>query len=426
MVMYGSTRGHSPHRSPRRGKHAGTQAQERPRWRSPPAVVLAACGDDDDSTEATTGATSASTAPAGERRKRRAATRRHHRPGRVGRRADRSAHVAADGDDRHRAAAGGARAEVGGVRQLRGAGVPGQRALPRRTRSTRSAGSSTMITYDAAAPGSAFQQAIDSGVDYIATSGVAARGDRGAGRPGRGAGHPDLRGVLHRRARRRGEQPLLADRRLGERPVVASDVLADWVIDDSGGDANVALRDDPRLPDPRGRGGGGPRPPSPSGARDCSVEALPATIDDLGAGDGSAAGRVVPAVEPRRRLRLVLLLQPLDRRVRRARRRRAARGPQARRHCRPRCRSCRRSSTAPTAAWTAMPLRVRRCGSSPTRWPATPPACGAPSWRPRRRSCPTWVVDSPEAAEELVPDRRAGTGPDGFEDSFKALWGVAG
>jgi hypothetical protein len=38
---------------------------------------------------------------------------------------------------------------------------------------------------------------------------------------------------------------------------------------------------------------------------------------------------------------------------------------------------------------------------------------------------PTWVVDTPEAAAELLPTE-GWHGPDGFQDHFKELWGVAG
>jgi hypothetical protein len=38
---------------------------------------------------------------------------------------------------------------------------------------------------------------------------------------------------------------------------------------------------------------------------------------------------------------------------------------------------------------------------------------------------PTWVVDTPEAAEELLENSEGPwNGPQGFEEKFKELWGV--
>jgi ribose transport system substrate-binding protein len=38
---------------------------------------------------------------------------------------------------------------------------------------------------------------------------------------------------------------------------------------------------------------------------------------------------------------------------------------------------------------------------------------------------PTWVVDSADSAEGLLPTD-GWPGPDGFQDSFRQLWGVTG
>ena len=147
--------------------------------------------------------------------------------------------------------ADGAGAEDRGLRELRGS---------RRARSTSRylqealdalGWELTVITYDAAAPGSAFQQAIDAGVDYIATSGLPLAAIEEQVAEAQAAGIPIFE--VYSTDEPGGEANNLYSQIGGSASVhVASDVLADWVIADSGGSANVVfvtIRDFPILVD---------------------------------------------------------------------------------------------------------------------------------------------------------------------------------
>jgi ribose transport system substrate-binding protein len=279
----------------------------------------------------------------------------------------------------------------------------------------------TITTYDAAAPGSAFQQAIDSGVDYIATSGVPLSAIEEQMANAEAAGIPVFE--VYSTDEPGGEENNLYSQIGGSASVQSSsDLLADWIIDDSGGDANVlfvTIRDFPILVEEEDA----VTAAFDDRCADCSVEVLPATIDDLGAGEvpqqvasflqstpdvdyvwfsfSNLSLGVSEALDGAGLLegKNLVGLQ--------------AEAPQV-----------QELVDGTNAAWTAIPhpygmwlLADQMARLATGVWDAGLEADAS--------VLPAWVVDSPDVAEELAPTE-GWEGPDGFEDSFKALWGVAG
>jgi ribose transport system substrate-binding protein len=277
-----------------------------------------------------------------------------------------------------------------------------------------------IVTYDAGAPGSAFQQAIDSGVDYIATSGLPLAAIEEQVAQAEAAGIPifevystDLPG---------GEENNLYSQIGGAASVVvSSDILADWVIEESGGAANVlfvTIRDFPILVEEEEV----VTAAFDERCDDCSVEVLPVTIDDLGAGEvpqqvasflqsqpdvdhvwlsfSSLSTGVSDALDGAGLLegRKLVGLQ--------------AEAPQV-----------QELVDGTNAAWTAIPkpygmwvLADQLARHATGVWSVEQEA--------EASVLPAWVIESPEVAEGLLPN--GWDGPEGFEDSFKALWGLAG
>jgi ribose transport system substrate-binding protein len=278
----------------------------------------------------------------------------------------------------------------------------------------------TITTYDSANPGSAFQQAIDSDVDYIATSGLPLSAFEEQMARAKDAGIPVFE--VYSTDIPAGEDNNLFSQIGGAASVeVSSDVLVDWSIDDSGGSANVlfvTIRDFPILVaeedavtaalDER--------------CDDCSVEVLPVTIDDLGAGEvpqqvasylqsnpdfdyvwfsfASLSTGVSDALDGAGLLegKKLVGLQ--------------AEEPQV-----------QELVDGTNAAWTAIPhpygmwlLADQMARHATGVWSAEQEA--------EASVIPAWVIDSPDVAEGLV-STNGWPGPDGFEDSFEELWGTA-
>ena len=279
----------------------------------------------------------------------------------------------------------------------------------------------TITTYDAAAPGSAFQQAIDSGVDYIATSGVPLSAIEEQMANAEAAGIPVFE--VYSTDEPGGEENNLYSQIGGSASAqFSSDLLADWIIDDSGGDASVlfvTIRDFPILVEEEDA----VTAAFDERCGDCSVEVLPATIDDLGAGEvpqqvasflqstpdvdyvwfsfSNLSLGVSEALDGAGLLegKNLVGLQ--------------AEAPQV-----------EELVDGTNAAWTAIPhpygmwvLADQMARLATGVWDAELEA--------EASVLPAWVIDSSEVAEELVPTN-GWEGPDGFEDSFKTLWGVTG
>ena len=279
----------------------------------------------------------------------------------------------------------------------------------------------TITTYDTAAPGSAFQQAIDSGVDYIVTSGVPLAAIEEQMANAKAAGIPVFE--VYSTDEPAGEENNLYSQIGGSASVgFSSDLLADWIIDDSGGDASVlfvTIRDFPILVEEED---------AVAAAFDercdgCSVEVLPVTIDDLGAGEvpqqvasflqstpdvgyvwfsfSNLSLGVSDALDGAGLLegKELVGLQ--------------AEAPQV-----------QELVDGSNAAWTAIPHPY---GMWVVADQMARHATGV--WDPQLEAeasvLPAWVIESPEVAEDLVPTN-GWEGPGGFEDSFKTLWGVAG
>lgn len=279
----------------------------------------------------------------------------------------------------------------------------------------------TITTYDAAAPASAFQQAVDSGVDYIATSGIPLAAIEEQLANAREAGIPVFE--VYSTDEPAGEENNLFSQIGGSASAaVASDVLVDWTIDDSGGSADVlfvTIRDFPILVEEEDV----VTASFDERCDDCSVEVLPVTIDDLGAGEvpqqvasflqsnpdvnyvwfsfASLSTGVADALDGAGLLegKKLVGLQ--------------AEAPQV-----------QELVDGTNAAWTAIPhpygmwvLADQMARHATGVWD--------PEVQAEASVLPAWVIESPEVAEELLPTN-GWEGPDGFEDSFKQLWGITG
>ena len=275
----------------------------------------------------------------------------------------------------------------------------------------------TVITYDNAAPGSAFQQAIDAGVDYIATSGLPVAAFEEQMAAAEAAGIPVFE--VYSTDEAQGEGNNLYSQIGGSASVgSASDMLADWVIADSGGDANVAfvtIRDFPILV--------AEEEATMAAFTDrctgCSLEALPVTIDDLGAGE--VPQLVASYVQSNPDVDYVWLSfaslstgvsDALD----------GAGLLEGRRvvgmqHESPQLQEI---VDGTNAAWLAVPypygmwlLADQMARHATGVWDAGQQADAS--------VMPTWVVDSADVAEPLL-STDGWPGPDGFQDSFRSLW----
>jgi ribose transport system substrate-binding protein len=279
----------------------------------------------------------------------------------------------------------------------------------------------TIITYDAAAPGSAFQQAIDAGVDYIATSGLPLAAIEEQVAQAKAAGIPIFE--VYSTDAPGGDENNLFSQIGGSASVgVGGDVLADWVIADSGGDANVVfvtIRDFPILVDEEEA----VTEAFADRCDSCSLEALPVTIADLGA--GQVPQQVASYLQSNPEADYVwfsfsnLSMGVSD----------ALEGAgllEGRRlvgvqHESPQLQEI---IDGTNHAWLASPyqygmwlLADQMARHATGVWTAELEA--------EASVLPAWVVDSADVAEGLLPTD-GWPGPDGFKDSFRQLWGVTG
>ena len=278
----------------------------------------------------------------------------------------------------------------------------------------------TVLTYDAAAPGSAFQQAIDAGVDYIATSGIPLAAIEEQVSEAEAAGIPIFE--VYSTDEPGGEANNLYSQIGGSASVFnASDILADWVIADSDRSANVVfvtIRDFPILLDEEEATTEAFADQCP----DCSIEALPVTIADLGA--GTVPQQIASYLQTNPDADYVWfsfsnlstgVSDTLD----------GAGLLEGRKlvgmqHETPQLQEL---VDGTNTAWTAVPyqygmwlLADQMARHATGVWDAELEA--------EASIVPTWVVDSAEVAESLLPTD-GWTGPEDFKDSFMALWGVS-
>jgi ribose transport system substrate-binding protein len=278
----------------------------------------------------------------------------------------------------------------------------------------------TVITYDAAAPGSAFQQAIDAGVDYIATSGLPLAAIEEQVAEAQAAGIPIFE--VYSTDTPGGEENNLFSQIGGASSVrVASDVLADWVIADSDGSANVVfvtIRDFPILVEEEDA----VTAAFADQCEGCTVETLPVTIADLGA--GAVPQQVASYVQSNPDVDYVWfsfsnastgVSDALD-----GAGLLEGRNLVGMQHETPQLQEI---VDGTNAAWTAVPyqygmwlLADQMARHATGVWSSDLEATAS--------VVPTWVVDSPEVAESLLPTE-GWPGPDGFKDSFRELWGVS-
>jgi ribose transport system substrate-binding protein len=280
---------------------------------------------------------------------------------------------------------------------------------------------STIINYDFAAPGTAFQQAIDSGVDYIATSGVALAQIEEQVTAAKDAGIPIFE--CYSTDVPAGEENNLYAQCAGLLGTQAvADAMANWIIEDSGGDANILLvtiRDFPILVAQEDA----VNTAFAERCSGCTVDALSATIDDLGAGE--IPQQVASYIQSNADVDYVwFLFSNVSLGVSDALSSagllegRNLVGTQAE------LPQLQEIAAGTNRAWTALPnaysmwILVDQMARHATGvWDIEQEKVAS--------VLPTWVVATPEAANELIPNE-AWNGPEGFEDSFKELWGVAG
>jgi ABC-type sugar transport system substrate-binding protein len=276
------------------------------------------------------------------------------------------------------------------------------------------------ISLDSANPGVAFQQALDGGFDYIALTGIPLSAIEEQMAEAQRRGIPVFE--CHSTDVAEGEANGLYSQCAGAESVgVASDGLADWVIEDSGGDANVlavTIRDFPILVAEEDAMGAAFDERCP----DCSLDSLPVTVDDLGAGEvpqqvasylqsnpdvdyvwftfsdlsvGVSDALEGAGVLEGRNLVGMLFEEPQLEEI----------------------------AGGTHRAWVAVPdnyamwvMADQMARYATGVWDA--------DTEHRAAVLPTWVVDDPAVAEDLLETRGWG-GPDGFEDHFRGLWGVS-
>lgn len=276
------------------------------------------------------------------------------------------------------------------------------------------------ISMDQANPGVAFQQALDGGFDYIALTGVPLTAIEEQMAEARDRGIPVFE--CHSTDVAEGEANGLYSQCAGAESVgVAADRLADWVIEDSGGDANVVavtIRDFPILVAEEDALVAAFEDRCP----DCSVEGLPVTVDDLGAGEvpqqvasyiqsnpdvdyvwftfsdlsiGVSEALEGSGVLEDRNLVGVLFEPPQLEEIAAETNRAWVAVPD------------------PYAMWTMVDQMARHATGV---WDV--------ELEHEAAVMPAWVVDDPAVAEDLI-DQGGWLGPDGYEDHFKELWGVS-
>ena len=275
------------------------------------------------------------------------------------------------------------------------------------------------ISLDPANPGVAMQQALDGGFDYVALTGIPLSAIEEQMTVARERGIPVFE--CHSTDVAEGEANGLYSQCAGAESVgVSADTLADWVIDDSGGDADVlavTIRDFPILVAEEDALGAAFDARCP----DCSVQALPVTVDDLGAGEipqqvasylqsnpdvdyvwftfsdlsvGVSDVLDGAGVLEGRSLVGVLFDDPQLEEIAADTHRAWAAVPDA------------------YAMWVLADQMARHATGV---WDAELEHTAA--------VMPAWVVDQPDVADDLLGEG-GWLGPDGFEDHFRELWGL--
>jgi ribose transport system substrate-binding protein len=277
------------------------------------------------------------------------------------------------------------------------------------------------ITYSFASPGTAFQQAIDSGVDYIATSGVALAQIEEQVALAKERGIPIFE--CYSTDVPAGDENNLYAQCAG---LLATDVVAatvsNWIIDDSGGDANVlmvTIRDFPILvaQEEAAQAAFSERCP------DCATDVLSSTIEDLGS--GGVPQQVASYLQSNPDVDYVwFLFSNMSLGVSEALdgagllEGRSLVGTQAE------VPQLQELVDGTNRAWSALPFEY-------AMWILVDQmarhATGVWSLEQEAEASiiPTWVVDTPETAAELIPTG-GWHGPEGFQDHFRELWGLAG
>jgi ribose transport system substrate-binding protein len=277
----------------------------------------------------------------------------------------------------------------------------------------------TTISLDTSNPGAAFQQALDAGVDYIALTGIPLAAIEEQMAAAEAAGVPvfecfstDVPGGE--------ENNLYSQCGGGDSVAETGGVLADWVIEDSGGAANVlfvTIRDFPILVAQEDAVTADFEERCP----DCTIESLSVTVADLGAGAiaqqvasyvqanpdtnyvwfsfSNLSGGVSEALDGAGLLDGVSLVGVLFE------------DPQL-----------QEIVDGTNTAWTAVPneyamwvLADQMARVATDSWDA--------ELEHTASLLPTWVVDNADTAGALL-ETHGWAGPEGFVDAFKALWGV--
>jgi ribose transport system substrate-binding protein len=277
----------------------------------------------------------------------------------------------------------------------------------------------TTISLDTANPGAAFQQALDAGVDYIALTGVPLAAIEEQVAAAQEAGVPVFECFSTDAPTGEGNG-LYAQCGGTESVGNTAGELADWVIEDSGSAANilfVTIRDFPILVAEEDAAAAHVEETCP----DCTFEALSVTVEDLGAGRiaqqvasyvqanpdtnyvwfsfSNLSGGVSEALDGAGLLDGVSLVGVLAEDT-----------------------QLQELVDGTNSAWTAYP-------NDYAMWVLADQMArvATDSWDPDLEAAssvlPTWVVADPAVAGELL-GTHGWAGPEGFEDAFRALWGV--
>jgi len=268
--------------------------------------------------------------------------------------------------------------------------------------------------------GSAIQQAIDTQPDFIAGTGTDAAAFQPQYDAMQDAGIPYF--TCYATDVPAGpENNLYADCYDASASEVYSKVLADWIIDDSGGSASTLVVNLPAFPilDVQAEGA---RAEFEASCPDCTVHSLDLTIDDLSS--GGAPNAIVSYLQSNTDVSYIYLTYDgfsaglaealatagMADRVKIA-------GTQARQP------QLQAIADGTNAVWTALPqeyamwsLADQMARFANDEWTSENERTTAVP--------PLFLVDDAETAESLVDLPNGWPGPDGFKDQFKALWGV--
>jgi ribose transport system substrate-binding protein len=278
------------------------------------------------------------------------------------------------------------------------------------------------ISLDTANPGDAFQQALDGGFDYIALTGVPLTAIEEQMAEARERGIPVFECYSTDVAE--GEANGLYSQCGGTESVALSaDRLADWVIEDSGGDANVlavTIRDFPILVAEEEAISAAFDERCP----DCSLDAVPVTVDDLGAGE--VPQQVASYIQSNPDVDYVwFTFSDVSLGVSEALEGAGVLEGRNLVGVRPEEPQLEELTAGTNRAWAA-PADEYGMWAMADQMARVATGVWDAELEHEAAVLPAWVIDDPDVAQELVDAGDGGwPGPEGYQDHFRDLWGVS-